>query len=37
MVRETFRVLTRAGLPRERVHFDDALLAGADPGLPERD
>jgi NAD(P)H-flavin reductase/hemoglobin-like flavoprotein len=27
MVRETIRVLTRAGLPRERVHYDDALLA----------
>jgi NAD(P)H-flavin reductase len=36
MVRETLRVLTRAGLPRERVHFDDALLASVDPGLPER-
>jgi NAD(P)H-flavin reductase/hemoglobin-like flavoprotein len=30
MVRETVRVLTRAGLPRERVHYDDALLAGTD-------
>ena len=28
MVRETIRVLTRAGMPRERIHFDDALLAG---------
>jgi NAD(P)H-flavin reductase/hemoglobin-like flavoprotein len=27
MVRETIRVLTRAGIPRERVHYDDALLA----------
>jgi NAD(P)H-flavin reductase len=36
MVRETMRVLGRAGLPRERIHFDDALLAGADPGPPGR-
>ncbi len=28
MVRETIRVLTRAGMPRGRIHFDDALLAG---------
>jgi NAD(P)H-flavin reductase len=28
MVRETVRVLGKAGLPAERVHFDDALLAG---------
>jgi NAD(P)H-flavin reductase/hemoglobin-like flavoprotein len=28
MVRETVRVLTRAGIERERIHFDDALLAG---------
>jgi hypothetical protein len=28
MVRETIRVLARAGLDRERIHFDDALLAG---------
>jgi NAD(P)H-flavin reductase len=27
MVRETIRVLARAGLQRERIHFDDALLA----------
>jgi NAD(P)H-flavin reductase/hemoglobin-like flavoprotein len=27
MVRETIRVLERAGLARERIHFDDALLA----------
>jgi NAD(P)H-flavin reductase len=27
MVRETIRVLGRAGVPRERVHYDDALLA----------
>lgn len=36
MVRETFRMLVRAGLPRTRVHYDDALLAAADPGLPDR-
>jgi NAD(P)H-flavin reductase len=36
MVRETIRMLARAGLPRERVHYDDALLAGLDPGPPER-
>jgi NAD(P)H-flavin reductase/hemoglobin-like flavoprotein len=28
MVRETIQVLARAGLERERIHFDDALLAG---------
>jgi NAD(P)H-flavin reductase/hemoglobin-like flavoprotein len=27
MVRESIRVLKRAGLPRERIHYDDALLA----------
>ena len=27
MVRETIRVLARAGLEHERIHFDDALLA----------
>jgi NAD(P)H-flavin reductase/hemoglobin-like flavoprotein len=27
MVRETIRVLGRAGLERDRIHFDDALLA----------
>jgi NAD(P)H-flavin reductase len=27
MVRETIRALTRAGMPRERIHFDDVLLA----------
>jgi len=27
MVRETIRVLARAGIPRQRIHFDDALLA----------
>jgi hypothetical protein len=28
MVRETIRLLARAGLSNERIHFDDALLAG---------
>jgi NAD(P)H-flavin reductase/hemoglobin-like flavoprotein len=28
MVRETLRVLGRAGIPPERMHYDDALLAG---------
>jgi NAD(P)H-flavin reductase/hemoglobin-like flavoprotein len=27
MVRETLRVLSKAGIPAERIHFDDALLA----------
>jgi NAD(P)H-flavin reductase len=27
MVRETIAVLGKAGLPRERIHYDDALLA----------
>lgn len=27
MVAETRRVLSRAGIPGERIHFDDALLA----------
>ena len=27
MVRESIRVLEKAGLARERIHFDDALLA----------
>lgn len=27
MVRETRRVLAKAGIPEERIHFDDALLA----------
>jgi NAD(P)H-flavin reductase/hemoglobin-like flavoprotein len=27
MVRETVHVLARVGLPRERIHYDDALLA----------
>lgn len=28
MVRETIRVLKRSGVPRERIHYDDALLVG---------
>jgi NAD(P)H-flavin reductase/hemoglobin-like flavoprotein len=28
MVRETIRVLTKAGIPPQRIHYDDALLAG---------
>ena len=28
MVHETIRVLARAGIPRQRIHYDDALLAG---------
>lgn len=27
MVRETIRMLARAGIPQERIHYDDALLA----------
>jgi NAD(P)H-flavin reductase len=27
MVRETIRVLHRSGIPRSRIHYDDALLA----------
>jgi NAD(P)H-flavin reductase/hemoglobin-like flavoprotein len=27
MVRETLRALTKSGLPRERIHYDDSLLA----------
>jgi len=27
MIRETVRVLGKSGLPRERIHYDDALLA----------
>jgi NAD(P)H-flavin reductase/hemoglobin-like flavoprotein len=27
MVRESIRVLARAGIPHERIHYDDALLA----------
>ncbi len=29
MVRETIDLLGKAGLPRARIHYDDALLAGA--------
>jgi NAD(P)H-flavin reductase len=36
MVRESIRILAQAGLPREQIHFDDALLAGPGPSLPER-
>ncbi|MGO9778564.1 MAG: globin domain-containing protein [Streptosporangiaceae bacterium] len=31
MVQETIDLLGKAGLPRARIHFDDALLAGARP------
>src|SRR6202012_4610466 len=31
MVRETLGVLTKSGLPRERIHYDDALLAADEP------
>jgi NAD(P)H-flavin reductase/hemoglobin-like flavoprotein len=37
MVRETVRVLARSGLPRNRIHYDDALLAdGQQPGQGEQ-
>ncbi|HEY2277951.1 MAG TPA: globin domain-containing protein [Streptosporangiaceae bacterium] len=36
MVRESIRLLTQTGLPRARIHFDDALLAAADTGPPRR-
>ena len=36
MVRESIRLLTQAGLPRARIHFDDALLAATDLGPPRR-
>ncbi|HEX4257256.1 MAG TPA: globin domain-containing protein, partial [Streptosporangiaceae bacterium] len=36
MVRESLRMLTLAGLPRARIHYDDALLAGPEPRLPSR-
>jgi hypothetical protein len=36
MVRESLRVLIQAGLPRARIHYDDALLAGPEPQLPSR-
>jgi NAD(P)H-flavin reductase len=32
MVRETVHVLTRAGLPRELTHYDDALLTDGEHG-----
>jgi NAD(P)H-flavin reductase len=28
MVRDSLRALSKAGIPRERIHFDDSLLAG---------
>jgi NAD(P)H-flavin reductase/hemoglobin-like flavoprotein len=31
MVRETLSVLAKSGLPRERMHYDDALLADDEP------
>jgi NAD(P)H-flavin reductase/hemoglobin-like flavoprotein len=34
MVRETIGVLTRAGIPPERIHYDDALLAADKPATP---
>ena len=36
MVRESLRALTQAGLPRTRIHYDDALLAGPEQRLPAR-
>jgi NAD(P)H-flavin reductase len=36
MVRESLRALVQAGLPRARIHYDDALLAGPEPRLPAR-
>jgi NAD(P)H-flavin reductase/hemoglobin-like flavoprotein len=37
MVRETIEVLEKSGLPRERVHYDEALLADAErPGPSEQ-
>jgi NAD(P)H-flavin reductase/hemoglobin-like flavoprotein len=36
MVRESLRVLVQAGLPRARIHYDDALLAGPEQRLPAR-
>ncbi len=36
MVQETVQVLTKSGLPRERIHYDEALLAdGQQPGPDE--
>jgi hypothetical protein len=34
MVRETIGVLARAGIPPERIHYDDALLAADKPVSP---
>lgn len=31
MVRETVQALAKSGLPRERVHYDEALLANGEP------
>ena len=31
MISETLRVLAKSGLPRERMHYDDALLADDEP------
>jgi NAD(P)H-flavin reductase/hemoglobin-like flavoprotein len=36
MVLESIRLLTQTGLPRARIHFDDALLAATDLGPPRR-
>jgi NAD(P)H-flavin reductase/hemoglobin-like flavoprotein len=36
MMRETIRVLARTGLARERIHFDDAVLAGRPRGAGRR-
>ena len=36
MVLESIRLLTQTGLPRSRIHFDDALLAATDVGPPRR-
>jgi NAD(P)H-flavin reductase/hemoglobin-like flavoprotein len=34
MVRETLSVLAKSGLPQERMHYDDALLADDEPPEP---
>jgi NAD(P)H-flavin reductase len=37
MIRETVRVLAKAGLRLERIHYDEALLAdGEQPGAREQ-
>ena len=37
MIRETVRVLAKAGLRLERIHYDEALLAGGEqPGAREQ-